>query len=163
MQTSLESPRTRMFLHPFSRAYLSPNIIARYSATLLVAVPTPSRNIHICMKIQSQRGISKRAKLCKRAKCIPRFHRLLAIQLLPQLSQDFLLMNHRIQEYRSSAYRNYHHVLQTLPLILHFFVSERHYYEWYYRYIASVQVLTHFRNWLDLIAILIDQTKMKRN
>lgn len=44
MQTSLESPRTRILVKPLRRAYLNPKIIARYSATLLVVVPKPSRN-----------------------------------------------------------------------------------------------------------------------
>ena len=43
MQTSWESPRARMRLMPFLRAYFIPKIKARYSATLLVAMPTPSR------------------------------------------------------------------------------------------------------------------------
>jgi len=47
MQTSLESPRIRIPVNPFLRAYFIPNIIARYSAALLVATPTPSRNLQI--------------------------------------------------------------------------------------------------------------------
>lgn len=47
MQTSLESPLIRMPVNPFLRAYLIPNIIARYSAALLVAIPAPSRNLQI--------------------------------------------------------------------------------------------------------------------
>ena len=44
MQTSFESPLTFTCLKPFSRAYFSPKITPLYSATLLVATPTPSRN-----------------------------------------------------------------------------------------------------------------------
>lgn len=44
MQTSLESPCIRIYLNPFERAYLKPKMAPRYSATLLVAIPTPSRS-----------------------------------------------------------------------------------------------------------------------
>lgn len=47
MQTSLESPWIRIPVNPFLRAYFIPNIIARYSAALFVAIPTPSRNLQI--------------------------------------------------------------------------------------------------------------------
>lgn len=47
MQTSLESPRTRTLVKPFPSAYFNPNIKARYSATLLVAMPKPSRSLQI--------------------------------------------------------------------------------------------------------------------
>lgn len=46
MQTSLESPTTHILVNPLLRAHLNPNIIARYSATLLVAIPKPSRNLY---------------------------------------------------------------------------------------------------------------------
>lgn len=47
MQTSLESPWIQIPVNPFLRAYFIPNIIARYSAALFVAIPTPSRNLQI--------------------------------------------------------------------------------------------------------------------
>lgn len=43
IQTSLESPCTRICLNPLSSAYLSPKMTARYSAALFVATPKPSR------------------------------------------------------------------------------------------------------------------------
>ncbi|KAJ0825590.1 hypothetical protein HanRHA438_Chr17g0804871 [Helianthus annuus] len=50
MQTSLESPKTRILVNPLLRAYLNPSITARYSATLFVAIPNPSRNLQIYKK-----------------------------------------------------------------------------------------------------------------
>ena len=38
---------TLIRINPFLRAYFIPNTIARYSAALLVATPTPSRNQQI--------------------------------------------------------------------------------------------------------------------
>lgn len=47
IHTSLESPRTRILVNPFSSAYFNPRIMARYSAALHVAMPKPSRNLQL--------------------------------------------------------------------------------------------------------------------
>lgn len=60
MHTSLESPWTRMCLYPSLRACFNPKSTARYSATLFVAIPTPSRNQHTY-----QNSGLLRAKLCE--------------------------------------------------------------------------------------------------
>lgn len=68
--------------------------------------------------------------------------------------------NSRIQEF---CIQKLSSCLANVATYSFIFVSERHYYEWFYLYVASVQVPTHFKKWLDLITILIDQTKMKTN
>ncbi len=59
IQTSLESPWTRMCLYPFLTACLKPKITARYSATLFVAMPTPSRNRQTYQSSELERATLK--------------------------------------------------------------------------------------------------------
>ena len=112
IQTSLESPRTRMCLYPFLRACFKPKITARYSATLFVAMPTPSLN-----RQTYQASRLERATFCKRAQkpkttryfsvnCIPYFHLQHTAQLLHQLVQDFLLKHHQTPENRNSEHKD---------------------------------------------------------
>lgn len=62
MQTSLESPITRILVNPLLRANLNPRIIARYSATLFVAIPKPSRNLQIYKNKYTYLSIMKKKK-----------------------------------------------------------------------------------------------------
>lgn len=99
IQTSLESPRTRILVKPFSSAYLNPNIMARYSAALFVLTPKPSRNLQIYTEqmVRDTMGKGNRNTICNKVRFLPNFHHQLASQLQHQLVQDFLSKHHQIR------------------------------------------------------------------
>lgn len=76
MQTSLESPRIQIPVNPFLRAYFIPNIIARYSAALFVAIPTPSRNLQIfkVIIVKEINSCMKTMHIHRNFKCVPNSH-----------------------------------------------------------------------------------------
>lgn len=112
IQTSLESPWTRMCLYPSLMACFKPKITARYSATLFVAMPTPSlnRQTYQASRLESA-TFYKRTQKPKSTRyilvnCIPYFHLQHAAQLLHQIVQDFLLKHHQTPENRNSGHKD---------------------------------------------------------
>lgn len=104
MQTSLESPTTLIPVNPLLRAYLNPKIIARYSATLLVAIPNPSRNLQNYKRKQVYLLIMiKKNTSSKIIGYIPHFHQEFVARLLHQIVLDFLYMHHQTQEYTQAV------------------------------------------------------------
>ena len=98
-----------MCLYPFLRACFKPKSTARYSATLFVAMPTPSRNRQTYQSSELERATLKKTDQKPKStgyssvNCIPYFHLQHAAQLLHQLVQDFLSKHHQTEEYRKAG------------------------------------------------------------